>query len=52
MFFYVCHDELVMKLELCNDCHQGVDIPYNLVYLLIKFNYLVGQPFVSTFLFI
>jgi hypothetical protein len=31
MFFYVCRDELVMKLDLCNDCHQGVGIPYNLV---------------------
>jgi hypothetical protein len=26
-----CHDEHVMKLDLCNDCHQGVGIPYNLV---------------------
>jgi hypothetical protein len=22
-----CHDEHVMKLDLCNDCHQGVGIP-------------------------
>jgi hypothetical protein len=26
-----CHDEHVMKLDLCNDCHQGVGIPRNLV---------------------
>jgi hypothetical protein len=26
-----CHDEHVMKLDLCNDCHQGVGFPYNLV---------------------
>jgi hypothetical protein len=24
-------DELVMKLDHCNDCHQGVGIPCNLV---------------------
>jgi hypothetical protein len=27
----VCRDEHVMKLDLCNDCQQGVGIPYNLV---------------------
>jgi hypothetical protein len=26
----------MMKLDLCNDCHQGVGIPCNLVQLLIK----------------
>ena len=26
-----CHDELVMNLDLCIDCHQGVGIPCNLV---------------------
>jgi hypothetical protein len=26
-----CHDEHVMKLDLCNDGHQGVGIPCNLV---------------------
>jgi hypothetical protein len=26
-----CHDELVMKLDLGNDCHQCVGIPCNLV---------------------
>jgi hypothetical protein len=26
-----CHDEHVMKLDLCNDCHQCVGIPCNLV---------------------
>jgi hypothetical protein len=26
-----CHDEHVMKLDLRNDCHQGVGIPCNLV---------------------
>jgi hypothetical protein len=26
-----CHDEHVMKLDLCNDCHQGVGIYCNLV---------------------
>jgi hypothetical protein len=26
-----CHDEHVMKLDLCNDCHQGVGISCNLV---------------------
>jgi hypothetical protein len=26
-----CHDEHVMKLDLCNDCHQGAGIPCNLV---------------------
>jgi hypothetical protein len=25
------HDEHVMKLDLCNDCHQGVGISCNLV---------------------
>jgi hypothetical protein len=26
-----CHDEHVMKLDLCNDCHQRVGISCNLV---------------------
>jgi hypothetical protein len=26
-----CYDGHVMKLDLCNDCHQAVGIPYNLV---------------------
>jgi hypothetical protein len=26
-----CYDGHVPKLDLCNDCHQGVGIPYNLV---------------------
>jgi hypothetical protein len=26
-----CPALLVMKLDLCNDCHQGVGIPFNLV---------------------
>jgi hypothetical protein len=26
-----CYDEHVLKLDLCNDCHQAVGIPYNLV---------------------
>jgi hypothetical protein len=26
-----CHYEHVMKLDLCNNCHQGVGIPCNLV---------------------
>jgi hypothetical protein len=26
-----CYDGHVMKLDLCNDCHQGVGIPCNLV---------------------
>jgi hypothetical protein len=29
--FDACRDEHVMKLALCNDCHQGVGIPCNLV---------------------
>jgi hypothetical protein len=31
MCFYAFRDELMMDLGLCNDCHQGVGIPYNLV---------------------
>jgi hypothetical protein len=31
MFVYVYHDKLVMKLDLCNDCHQDVGIPCHLV---------------------
>jgi hypothetical protein len=43
----------MMDLDLCNDCRQGVGIPYTLVYLLNvnKISYLVGKPFYSTFLF-
>jgi hypothetical protein len=26
-----CYDGRVLKLDLCNDCHQVVGIPYNLV---------------------
>jgi hypothetical protein len=44
----------MMDLDLCNDCRQGVGIPYTLVYLLNvnKISYLVGKTFYSTFLFI
>lgn len=28
--FDSCRDELMMKLDLYNDCHQGVGIPCNL----------------------
>jgi hypothetical protein len=31
MHFYACRDELMMELALCNDCHQSVGIPFNLV---------------------
>jgi hypothetical protein len=33
-----------MDLDLCNDCRQGVGIPYTLV--------LVGKPFHCTFLYL
>jgi hypothetical protein len=26
-----CYDGHKLKLDLCNDCHQGVGIPCNLV---------------------
>jgi hypothetical protein len=26
-----CYDGHVLKLDLCNDCHQAVGIPCNLV---------------------
>jgi hypothetical protein len=44
----------MLELDLCNDCHQSVGIPYILVYLLNvnEVSYLVGKPFYSTFLFI
>jgi hypothetical protein len=44
----------MMDLDFCNDCSQGVGIPYTLVYLLNvnKISYLVGKLFYSTFLFI
>jgi hypothetical protein len=54
----------MLDLDLSNDCHQGVGIPYTLVqgvgipYTLVyllnvnKISYLVGKPFCSTFLFI
>jgi hypothetical protein len=41
MFIYVFRDELVMKLDLCNDCHQGVGIPLPLGVVINK----VGQLF-------
>jgi hypothetical protein len=31
MYFYVCRGELMMDLALCNDFHQSVGVPYNLV---------------------
>jgi hypothetical protein len=44
----------MLDLDLCNDCHQSVGIPYTLVYLLNvnEVSYLVGKPFYSTFLLI
>jgi hypothetical protein len=38
----------MFDLDLCNDCHQSVGIPYILVYrLYVKgVSYLVGKPFV------
>jgi hypothetical protein len=44
----------MLELDLCNDCHQSVGIPYILDYLLNvnEVSYLVGKPFYSTFLFI
>jgi hypothetical protein len=38
----------MFALDICNDCHQSVGIPYILVYLLyVKgVSYLVGKPFV------
>jgi hypothetical protein len=40
-----------MDLDLCNDCRQGVDIPYTLVYLLNvkEISYLVGKTFLFHF---
>jgi hypothetical protein len=37
----------MLDLDLCNDCHQSVGIPYILVYLLYvnEVSYLVGKPF-------
>jgi hypothetical protein len=35
MCFYVSHGELMMDLDLCNDCHQNVGVPCNLVHLLM-----------------
>jgi hypothetical protein len=26
MCFYVCHGELMLDLDLCNDCHQNVGV--------------------------
>jgi hypothetical protein len=31
LYFYACHDELMMDLDLCNDCRQNVGNPYSLV---------------------
>jgi hypothetical protein len=44
----------MLDLDPCNDCRQGVGVPYTLVYLLsvTKISYLVEKPFCSTFLFI
>ena len=38
----------MFDLDLCNDCHQNVGIPYILVYLLYvnEVSYLVGKPFI------
>jgi hypothetical protein len=38
----------MFALDLCNDCHQSVGIPYILVYLLYvnEVSYLVGKPFI------
>jgi hypothetical protein len=29
--FYACHDELMLNLDLCNDCRQNVGTPCVLV---------------------
>jgi hypothetical protein len=44
----------MLDLDLCNDCHQSVGIPFTLAYLLNvnEVSYLVGKHFYSTFLFI
>jgi hypothetical protein len=52
IYFDACRDELVMKLDLCNDCHQGVGISLPLGVVINKVSHLVGQLFISTFLFI
>jgi hypothetical protein len=31
MCLYVCRGELMMDLDLCNDCHQNMVVPCNLV---------------------
>jgi hypothetical protein len=38
----------MFDLDLCNDCHQSMGIPYILVYLLYvnEVSYLVGKPFI------
>jgi hypothetical protein len=38
----------MLDLDLCNDCHQSVGIPWTFVYLLNvnKVSYLVGKPFI------
>jgi hypothetical protein len=38
----------MFDLDLCNDCHQSVGIPYILDYLLYvnEVSYLVGKPFI------
>jgi hypothetical protein len=38
----------MFDLDLCNDCHQSVSIPYIFVYLLYVngVSYLVGKPFI------
>jgi hypothetical protein len=52
MCLYVCRDELMMDLALCNDCHQSVSVPLQFGVVINKVSYLVGQTFTSTFLFI
>jgi hypothetical protein len=54
MCFYVCRDELMKDFALCNDCHQSVVVPCPLQFGVVinKVSQLVGQPFISTFLFI
>jgi hypothetical protein len=41
----------MLDLDLCNDCHQSVCIPFILVYLLYvnEVSYLVGKPFIPLF---
>jgi hypothetical protein len=29
--FYACNAELMMDLDLCNDCHQTMGVPCSLV---------------------